>query len=752
MIKEGEIQLLKEGADQVLRINYDNRIRIPKIEEDADIMEEAIDALLKNPSASKIIYEQKHDYEYDYSQVKYLKEIAMLHRTLFDKKAIINPSVSSQMMASKYSWLKGLVWRSMKRDPVGSYLELHRERRHEEINLDKSVSDIEFKEHSDYIKILDLIIDGFENTALISSSKPSLAGYQAGDRKIYSRFFKPSIKPDFMFTKLMASYPRDGKELESYDVGETEIIVFETSNSVLPLYHIMPPEFLLDEEEYEVLDVARDLLSDENPEEQKFVDPSSMRDVFINISRDLLHDVAEKKGVILDEEQMDRMSKILVRYTVGFGLIEVLLSDPNVQDITVNSPMGQMPIYIVHGKYGECSTNIIPSQADGENWASKLRLISGRPLDEASPVLDTEIEIPGVANARVGVISPPLNPEGIAYAFRRHRSNPWTLALFAKNRMINPLAAGLISFIIDGNRTLLIAGTRSAGKSSLLGGIMVEMMRKYRIITIEDTLELPVPQLRKLGYNIQNMKVAGALSKGQSEVPADEGIRTTLRLGDSALIVGEVRSKEAKALYEAMRVGALANVVAGTIHGDSPYGVYDRVVNDLDVPATSFKATDIIIVANPIKTADGLHKVRRVTQITEVRKQWEKDPLAEKGFVDLMKYNPKTDELEPTEELIRGDSDVIKNIASNIKEYSSSWDAVWENIELRAKVKEEIIKISDREEDPSILEAEFVINANDQFHKILQKSRNNEGITDNKKAFLHWKDWVEQAVKKKRYS
>ena len=82
-----------------------------------------------------------------------------------------------------------------------------------------------------------------------------------------------------------------------------------------------------------------------------------------------------------------------------------------------------------------------------------------------------------------------------------------------------------------------------------------------------------------------------------------------------------------------MRVGALANVVAGTIHGDSPHGVYDRLVNDLGVPKTSFKATDLIIIANPVKSSDGLSRKRRVTRITEVRKFWEEDPLMEEGFV-----------------------------------------------------------------------------------------------------------------------
>jgi archaeal flagellar protein FlaI len=342
------------------------------------------------------------------------------------------------------------------------------------------------------------------------------------------------------------------------------------------------------------------------------------------------------------------------------------------------------------------------------------------------------------------VIAPPLNPTGVTYAFRRHRDKPWTLPLFLHRRMLTPLAAGLISFIVDGNRTVLIAGTRSAGKTSVLSSLLVEIMRRYRIITIEDTLELPVEQLRALGYNIQSMKVASALSRGQSEVPADEGIRTTLRLGDSALVIGEVRSTEARALYEAMRVGALANVVAGTIHGDSPYGVFDRVVNDLGVPRTSFKATDIIIVANPVKSADGLHKHRRITQITEVRKEWEEDPVRENGFVDLMKYNAQTDQLEPTDALLNGDSEIVKAIAGSVKEWAGSWEAVWDNIQLRARIKQRLSDVGAKDQD--LLEAPFVIKANDTFHQVSERVKDRDGRLDTERIFFEWNEWLEREL------
>ena len=413
----------------------------------------------------------------------------------------------------------------------------------------------------------------------------------------------------------------------------------------------------------------------------------------------------------------------------------------------LNAPITQNPIFLRHGRFDECSTNILPSQEDADSWAAKFRMISGRPLDEANPIMDTDLNI-GDMRARIAVIQQPLSPSGLAYAIRRHRESPWTLPLFIKNRMLNGFSAGLMSFLVDGSRTMIVAGTRSSGKTSLLGSLMLEIMPKYRIITIEDTPELAVEIMRKLKYDILRMKVRSALLTTTTEVSADEGIRTSLRLGDSCLIVGEVRSQEARALYEAMRIGALANVVAGTIHGASPYAVFDRVVNDLGVPITSFKATDCVIVANPVKTADGLHSFRRLLSLTEIRKQWTKDPLEEKGFVDLLKYNVDKDEIEATDDLINGDSEIIKDIAGGVKGWAGNWDAIYDNIVLRGRVKQEMVNISEKLEKPELIEAGFNVLSNTVFHQISDNVRKEIGLPLGKRVFPEWQKWCLNAAKK----
>ncbi len=755
--KDKLYEVIKEGEDNILKIDTNSWPYLPSIENNPLVMSRIIELLVENPNVTRIVFNQRRNYIYNYDQTLMLNEVANIYNHLVKQKRLLSLGVISRGMIYErlyQGWrvtLQNIVLNLLKADPIGAYVEVIRLMREEKINIEKTDLLEEMQVRNNYLELLSTLKRLFENTRLIILAKPYIAGYSImGDRNLYRLFFSPEITPDFMFTRLMAEQPLNAEQIDIYKLDkDTEINILKIPGDIKYLYHLSPPEFKLDEDKYEILDLARTAMIEHQPRREEFTDPEKMRQTFFNIGRDLILELAEHKGVQLSFKESEDLANILVRYTVGFGLIEVLLQDQKIQDITINGPIGATPMFIVHQDYDECMTNIIPSLEDGESWATKFRLVSGRPLDEANPVLDTELSLKN-ARARVAIISRPLNPTGLAFALRRHRDDPWTYPLFVKNRMFNALAAGLLSFLVDGSRTILFAGTRSSGKTSLLGSTLVEIMRKYRIITIEDTQELPVNALIKLGYNLQQMKVRSALTHLSSELGADEGIRTSLRMGDSSLIVGEIRSLEAQALYEAMRIGALANVVAGTVHGADPYSVYDRVVNDLKVPKTSFKATDVIVVSNPVRSADGLHKWRRVLSITEVRKHWEEDPLRENGFVDLMTYDIKEDTLKPSQDLINGDSEILKAIAGNIREFTGNWDAIWENILLRARIKEALVKFSSKLKQDYLLEAKFTVQSNDIFHQITDKVREEVGYLDSKRIYFEWEDWLKRTIKEKQ--
>lgn len=721
-------------------------------------MSKVVDLLLQVTGVNIIILTQQREYEYDYSQTSLLLELASLYKRLnqedrFTYSHIVVDPLHERYIRSSYAQFQSILSKKLKDDPLAAYVELKRLETREKIKVQQIIDARQLVSQRKFIAIMDEVIKAVEGTALITMLMPYTGDYKVGERQIYGNVFHPTTRPDFMYTRLITDFP-EGNLVESYDfpagMDTCSVNIFSFDEDIKTLYHLTPAEFTFTEEEYSLLDDAKRIMSEHKPTRKEFVDPERMREVFFNIGKDLLTDLVRNKNLKLKEEKIEQLSQALLRHTVGFGLIELLLSDPKVQDVNINSPSGELPIFIVHQDHGDCYTNIYPTGLEVDSWATKLRLISGRPLDEADPILDTELRVKGFTS-RVSAITAPLSPNGLLFSFRRHRDYPWTFPLYLqpKIRYLDAIAAGLLSFIIDHNATILIAGTRSSGKSSLLGSFLVEIQRRARIITIEDTFELPQESLRKLGYNVDSLKVASALaSKEGSEVDPSIGIRSTLRLGDSAIFVGEVRSKEAIALFEAMRVGAAANVVAGTIHADSPYGVYDRVVNDIGVPKTSFKAIDIIVVTNPV--ISGLKKYKRVLRITEVRKEWDDDPLKEGAFVDLMVYNPKTDQLEITDDLINGNSDVLKRMAGRVKEFAGDWDAVWRNIELRANCKQAIVDAFSKLNDDTLLEAGFVIKANDMFHLISDRVKEKVGHMDSTMILFEFKEWLRREVQKNR--
>jgi type IV secretory pathway ATPase VirB11/archaellum biosynthesis ATPase len=735
-----------------MRVNCANCVFGSSIEDFDVCFAKTIDKILQFRKVERIILAGAREYEYDYEQIKLLIEIAEVYDKLVNREKILSfarlgSEKCERCFPKRLAELQFVLTEMLRKDPIGAYIKINRMIR---ANAEKAEQQKLMcrKCYDFYIKnALTPIKEELEKTSLIKMVKDKIYGYKLGDRSLYREIFNPLIRPFFMLTRYIPIPPKGGRPLKRYKISGNIIVeIFHVPGKVRRFYHVSPPEFRLSDEKYSVIDSARRYLAEHRPTEAEATQPERAREILTNMGKELVRRMSLDIGLRLTENELNEMVDILVRYTAGFGVLEVLLTDDKVQDIYINSPIGTMPIYLAHDDFEECETNLIPTREDAEGWATRFRLLSGRPLDEANPVLDTELFSPG-GRARVCAITRTLSPEGIGYAIRRHRERPWTYPLFMDVKFCDSLFAGLMSFLVDGSRALLFSGGRSSGKTSLLSATLLEIMKKFRIVTVEDTLEIPVFQLRDLGYNIERLKSRSVITRVEAELPADEALRTAIRLGDACLIVGEVRSTEAKALYEAMRIGALTNVVAGTIHGESAYGVFDRVVNDLGVPPTSFKATDIIVISGRLRTADGLHTFRRVLEVTEVRKHWQRDPMEEGGFVNLMEYDAKEDMLKPTETLLNGESFVLNEIAKRVKEWHGNWDAVWSNIELRGKIKQAMIDYARKIGNKEILEAEWVSPSNEMFHMICEEVRKEVGFLDSKEIFKRWDEWFKKMVK-----
>lgn len=341
-------------------------------------------------------------------------------------------------------------------------------------------------------------------------------------------------------------------------------------------------------------------------ENEYFVLP---KELFLSVK-----EINEIEDCIENEKQNEKFKEIISRNSKGLGFLEILFKDENLQDIFLNSPNSN-PLYVFHSNLSELMTNIYLTDSEIERICTYLRFNKNRAFDESNPKIDTNI-----GNVRVCGIMNPL-AEGVGFAFRRHKINPLTLT-----QIVDLETASFLSFLVDNPVSILIAGPRGSGKTSLLGALLAEINRKKRIVVIEDTEELPCKELIKQGFNIQRLTVRPPVSKNDFELSAEDALRTALRLGESVLVVGEVRGKEAKTLFEAMRIGAAGSSVLGTIHSSSAEDVFDRIVNDLEVPRTSFKAVDLIITLGQTSDKEYGIKKRNLLEINEVLKGWNLKP------------------------------------------------------------------------------------------------------------------------------
>lgn len=466
-----------------------------------------------------------------------------------------------------------------------------------------------------------------------------------------------------------------------------------------PRYHLRPLELGFDEAETAALDAAyRRLGGSSAAVDDLFASDASGTvavDEAANGSRDdatavgpegvrkAVDAVATKRpddvGVAAAESG-DAIASVLARHTRGAGLLADCFADERVSDAFLSAPVADHPLrVVVDGTVHVSNVRFTPDGAAA--LASRLRRASGRSFSRASPRIDASVSL----GARGGTSSDALaddadsrSPEvraagvtrplsdGTAFAFRRRTDGRWTLPRLVANETMPAGVAGLLSLAVERGAAMLVTGPRGAGKTTLLGALLWELPPAVRTIVVEDTPELPVQACRERERDVQRLSVetgVGGTEAMTAETSAATALRTALRLGGGALVVGEVRGEEAATLYEAMRVGAADEAVLGTVHGEDAASVRERVVTDLGVPVSSFAATDLVVSMRTGR--DGRH----VNRVEEVR------PTADDvGFATL--YDVASDDDGLAGIVPQGDSATLASVADTDETYADVLEAV----------------------------------------------------------------------------
>ncbi len=401
----------------------------------------------------------------------------------------------------------------------------------------------------------------------------------------------------------------------------------------------------------------------------------------ITVDLESIPDVAKRRAVFLEEvsslvkiyypelspERQKRFSELVVRDMIGFGVLEPLLEDDNLEDVMVVGT--NRNVYVYHRVHGMCKTNIVfDDSSDVINMINKIASSIGRRIDLASPLLDARLPDGSRLNATI----PPVSLSGPTITVRKFRRDPPTVVDMIIFNTLAPEVAAYLWLAVEGMGikpgNILIAGGSSSGKTTMLNCLASFIPYFERVISIEDTAELHLP----IEHNI-SLETRLPNIEGKGEITMDDLVKNTLRMRPDRIIVGEVRGEEARTLFTAMNTGH--DGCMGTVHANSARETVTRLTNPpMNVPQVMLSAIDLVLIQDRIHSESKV--LRRITEIAEVINLGE-------GMIKLKniyEWNPKKDKLERT-----STSSVMKKKLARLK------GVVLEDIEIELKRREKVL-------------------------------------------------------------
>ena len=332
-------------------------------------------------------------------------------------------------------------------------------------------------------------------------------------------------------------------------------------------------------------------------------------------------------------EYLDRLSRKFLRDIIGYGAIDPLIQDDELEEIMIIGT--SKPIFVYHRKYGMMKTNLqFSDEGELRDLIDSIARQINRRIDQESPILDGRL----MDGSRINATIPPVSADGPSLTIRKFRRDPLTIIDLINSRTISVDLAGFLWLCIDGlgvkSANAIISGGTSSGKTTTLNALSAFINPNERIITIEDTLELQIPH-----EHVIRMETRPANVEGKGELTMNDLVKNSLRQRPDRIIVGEVRADEAITLFTALNTGHSG---FGTLHSNDARETITRLTNEpMSVPEIMIQAIDFIIMQNRIYTPSGV-SFRRISEVAEVVGM-------EEGTVQLNKifqWNPERDTID----------------------------------------------------------------------------------------------------------
>jgi flagellar protein FlaI len=317
------------------------------------------------------------------------------------------------------------------------------------------------------------------------------------------------------------------------------------------------------------------------------------------------------RSLRLDPQSKEKIVYYIVRDYVGYGPIDVLMSDPKIEDISCDGV--NVPLFIFHQKYESIKTSVkFVEEAELNSFVIQLGQRCGKQISVATPILDGTT---GEGHRVQATYSREVTTRGSSYTIRRFKEKPFTPVEMIKFNTANPEMIAYMWLAVEHGKSMIICGGTASGKTATLNASAIFIAPGKKIVTMEDTREINLPHENWIpGTTRTGVGERGPDGKAPGEIDMFELVRAALRQRPNYIIVGEVRGKETSTMFQAMATG---HTTFSTMHADSVKSMVTRLENPpISTPRILLTALNFVIIQLHVRVRDS--QVRRITQIVEL--------------------------------------------------------------------------------------------------------------------------------------
>lgn len=345
----------------------------------------------------------------------------------------------------------------------------------------------------------------------------------------------------------------------------------------------------------------------------------------------------------MTEEEKRVLSYYIDRDFLGMGVIEPLMSDPNIEDISCDG-VG-IPLYVFHRNplLSSIPTNLtFYGSEDLDSYLVRLAQLCGQGISVIDPLLNGTLP----DGSRIqGTLATDIARRGSNFSIRKFTKFPFTPTHLLQYGSVDIKTLALLWFCIDYGCSVLVSGGTATGKTVFLNVLSLFIKPEAKIVSIEDTAELRLPHPHWVPH-VARVPISSETGKRRGDIDLFDLLKESLRQRPDYIIVGEVRGKEAYVLFQQMATG---HPSLATLHADTLEKLTNRLITPpISLPQSLLENLDLVVFLTKMKYK-GRH-VRKVKSVYEIVRFDEKDDKIKTN--KIFQWNASNDRIKITNKSI----------------------------------------------------------------------------------------------------